>query len=111
MNQGYFSKKAKDFMKEIVSLMNDIAEQERIINESKKETEKLVKDQERYRKNMEILNVNNPKESEKRAEYLERLTKIEGRLENLEQIIRDATDKQRTIRQELSQKIQTFTEE
>ena len=98
-------------MKEVMSLMNNIAEQERIINESRKETEKLVKDQERYRRNMEILHVNNPKESEKRAEYLERLTKIEGKLETLDQTIRESTEKQRNIRQELNQMIQGFTEE
>ncbi|MFH1231995.1 MAG: hypothetical protein V1709_10920 [Planctomycetota bacterium] len=111
ISQGYFSKKVKDFMKEVMSLMNNIAEQERIINESRKETEKLVKDQERYRENMKILNVNNPKESEKRAEYLERLTKIEGKLETLDQTIRETTEKQRSVRQELNQKIQGFTEE
>ncbi|MFH0888519.1 MAG: hypothetical protein V1871_04855 [Planctomycetota bacterium] len=111
MSQGYFSAKAKDFMKEVMSLMNNIAEQERIINESRKETEKLVKDQERYRENMKILNVNNPRESEKRAEYLERLTRIEEKLETLDQSIREATEKQRRIRQELNQMIQGFTGE
>jgi len=111
INQRYFSRKVKEFMQEIVALMNNMAEQERIINQSSEESEKLIKDQERYRKNMEILNVNNPKESAKRAEYLERLTKIEEKLEKLDQTANEATEKQESIRQELDRKIQSFTEE
>ncbi|MDI6788086.1 MAG: hypothetical protein QME51_06925, partial [Planctomycetota bacterium] len=111
LTQGYLSAKAKGFLKEIVSYMEKIAEEERIISEARKETDKLVKDQERFRRNMEILNVHNPRESEKRAEYLERLTKIEDRLEKLDATSKEATERQRNIRAELSQKIQGFSEE
>jgi hypothetical protein len=68
-------------------------------------------DQDRYRKNMEILNVNNPKESEKRAEYLERLSNGERRFEALEQVIKTALEKERQIRNEIAAKIQRFSEE
>lgn len=111
LEQSYLSSKAKDLLKGVVGYMNSIAEQERQIQDAKKEMEKLVNDQERYRKNMQILNTNNPKESEKRAEYLERLTKIEERLEKLDNAIRETTEKQRLIRVELNQKVQAFTEE
>jgi hypothetical protein len=111
LTQDYLSKKSKVFLEEIMRCMNEIAEQERIITEAGKESEKLARDQDRYRKNMGILHPNNPRESEKRAEYLERLTNIETRLENLDQAIREATDKQRKIRDELNQKIRGFTEE
>ena len=98
-------------MTEITKLMNDISEQERIVNESKQEMDKLAKDQERYRENMKILNVNNPKESEKRSEYLERLTGVEKRMETLEQNIREANEKTRQIQFQITQKIQSYTEE
>ncbi|MBI5778611.1 MAG: DUF4139 domain-containing protein [Planctomycetes bacterium] len=111
LEQGYLSGKAKGLLKDVVGYMNSIAEYERVIQEARKESEKLVNDQERYRKNMQILNTNNPKESEKRAEYLERLTKIEERLEKLDNTIRETSEKQRIIRAELNQKVQGFTEE
>ena len=111
LEQSYLSKKAKELLKDVVGYMNSVAEQERMIQEARNETEKLVKDQARYRQNMQILNTNNPKESEKRAEYLERLTKIEERLEELDNTIRETGEKQRLIRVELNQKVQGFTEE
>ncbi|MEW6026886.1 MAG: hypothetical protein AB1599_06305 [Planctomycetota bacterium] len=111
LEQGYLSGKAKGLLKDVVGYMNSIAEYERVIQEAKKESEKLVNDQERYRKNMQILNTNNPKESEKRAEYLERLTRIEERLEKLDNTIRETSEKQRQIKSELNQKVQAFTEE
>lgn len=111
LEQGYLSNKAKGLLKDVVGYMNNIAEYERVIQDAKKESEKLVNDQERYRKNMQILNTNNPKESEKRAEYLERLTRIEERLEKLDNTVRETTEKQRIIRTELNQKVQAFTEE
>ena len=107
----YNPAKAKELLKDVVGYMNTIAEQERLLGEMRTETEKLVRDQGRYRQNMQILNTNNPKESEKRAEYLERLTKIEERLEKLDNNIRETTEKQRFIRNELNQKVQAFTEE
>ena len=111
LEQPYLSAKAKELLKDVVGYMNTIAEQERLLGEMRTETEKLVRDQGRYRQNMQILNTNNPKESEKRAEYLERLTKIEERLEKLDNNIRETTEKQRFIRNELNQKVQAFTEE
>jgi len=111
LEQGYLSSKAKGILKDVVGYMNNIAEYERVIQDAKTETEKLVRDQGRYRENMKILNTNNTKESEKRAEYLERLTKIEERLEKLDNTIRETTEKQRLIRAELNQKVQAFTEE
>jgi len=111
LSQVYLTKDAKNFLKDVIALMGSVSEQDRVISEARKEMEKLYKDQERYRENMKILNVNNPKESEKRAEYLERLSKIETRLEVLDQTVREATDKQRQIRNDLNQKIQGFTEE
>ena len=111
LEQSYLSGKVKGLLKDVVGFMNAIAEQERVIQDAKNETEKLVKDQARYRQNMQILNTNNPKESEKRAEYLERLTKIEERLEKLDNMIRETTEKQRLIQAELNQKVQGFTEE
>ncbi|MFH0888747.1 MAG: hypothetical protein V1871_06015 [Planctomycetota bacterium] len=111
LKEPYFSKATKDFMTEITKLMNDISEQERIVNEAKQEMDKLAKDQERYRENMKILNVNNPKESEKRSEYLERLTGVEKRMETLEQNIRAALEKTRQIQSQITLKIQSYTEE
>ncbi|MFH1230140.1 MAG: hypothetical protein V1709_01445, partial [Planctomycetota bacterium] len=111
LKEPYLSKTTKQFLTELTKLMNDISEQERVVNESKLEMEKLAKDQERYRENMKILNVNNPKESEKRAEYLERLTGVEKRMETLEQNIREANEKTRQIRSQIAQKIQSYTEE
>jgi hypothetical protein len=111
LEQGYLSAKAKAILKDVVGYMNTIAEQERLLAEMRTETEKLVRDQGRYRQNMQILNTNNAKESERRAEYLERLTKIEERLEKLDNSIRETTEKQRLTRVELNQKVQGFTEE
>jgi hypothetical protein len=111
LSQKYLSGKAKDLLKDVVGYMNSISEFERVIQEARNETDKLVRDQERYRKNMQILNTNNPKESEKRAEYLERLTGIEERLEKLETAIRETVEKQRAVRHELNQRVQSFTEE
>jgi chaperonin cofactor prefoldin len=111
LKEPYLTKTMKDFLGELIKLMADINEQQRIVNEAKQEMEKLAKDQERYRENMKILNVNNPKESEKRSEYLERLTAVEKRMETLEQNTREANDKIRQILSQLAQKIQSYIEE
>lgn len=111
LNEPYLTESMKAFLSELQGLMDEISEQQRVATEAKQETEKLIRDQERYRKNMEILNPNNPKESEKRAEYLERLTNWESRFDALEQIIKKAGEKEREIRNQVMQKIKSFSEE
>ncbi|MFH1227106.1 MAG: hypothetical protein V1701_04270 [Planctomycetota bacterium] len=111
LKEPYLTKTMKDFLGALQKLMDDVTEQQRIVNDAKQEMEKLVRDQERFRKNMEILNVNNPKESESRTKYLERLQDVETRMETLEQVIKEANAKALQIRADLKQKIQGFTEE
>jgi len=111
LKEPYLTATMKEFLSGLQKLMDEISEQQRVTSEAKQETDKLVRDQDRYRKNMEILNVNNTKESEKRAEYLERLSNGEKRFEALEQVIKEAGEKERQIRAQLALKIESFIEE
>ena len=111
LKEACLTKTMKEFLNELQKLTDEISEQQRVAREAKQETDKLAQDQERYRRNMEILNVNNPKESEKRAEYLERLSNGEKRFEDLERIIKESGEKERQIRSQLASKIESFKEE
>ena len=50
-------------------------------------------------------------QGKRKVAEMERLTKIEERLEKLDNTIRETTEKQRIVRAELNQKVQGFTEE
>ncbi|MFA5793740.1 MAG: DUF4139 domain-containing protein [Candidatus Brocadiia bacterium] len=111
IGQNYLSKKMKEFLGEIKVLMEAISKQNNIFNEANQESQRLNEDQSRYRNNMNSLNINDPKEREVRASYVEKLQQVESKITDLRSLMLDSQNQRKGLEVQLAKKIQEFTEE
>ncbi|MFH1227827.1 MAG: DUF4139 domain-containing protein [Planctomycetota bacterium] len=111
ITQPYLNKRMKEFLGEVKGLLEAVATQQRVYNEANQEFQRLTEDQKRYRDNMGSLNSNNPKESEIRESYVDKLQNGENRILGLRQQMLDSNSEITKLRAQLSKKIQEFSEE
>jgi hypothetical protein len=108
--EPYISKETKAFLSEILTIMQEKTSVARQITEANADIAKLETDQERCRKNLQVLK-DVPEEREIRKGYLERLTKADKRIDELTENIADLRERDKTLDQDLVKKIQEYKEE
>lgn len=72
---------------------NIIAENNKVTKNVQQEIEKLIKEEERYRENIKILDVNDEGEKKKRSEFIEKIVEIEQQIDNLKKTMNEGPKK------------------
>jgi hypothetical protein len=108
--EPHISKETKAFLSEILTIMEERTSIARQILEKKADIEKQEADQERCRRNLEVLK-DTPEERDIRKGYLDRLTKADKRIDELTEIITDLREKEKLNEEKLIKKIQEYKEE
>lgn len=110
LSQSPLSSSAKKFLEELTVLMGQVSEQKRVYSEYQTELDRLSREQNEYRQNLNVLNINNPKERELREKWVDKLDKAVERVDTLKSLMKETLDKQNTLQQELGKKIQGFND-
>jgi hypothetical protein len=110
LSQSPLSSGAKKFLEELAVLMGQVSEQKRIYSEYQVELDRLSREQNEYRQNLNVLNINNPKERELREKWVDKLDKAVERVDTLKSLMKETLDKQNALQQELVKKIQSFND-
>ncbi|MFH0775214.1 MAG: hypothetical protein V2A53_06990 [bacterium] len=105
------SEEAKRLLSELEGLMEQIAQQKQVYNETNAEYERLLRQQNEYRQNLQVLKIDNVKERAIREKWVEKLDKNVEQTEELKGIMKKAQEKQNQLQNELIGKIQGFNEE
>jgi hypothetical protein len=108
--EPYISQKTKAFLRDILVIMQERADVARQISEANTDIAKLAEDQERCRKNLEVLK-DTPEEREMRQKYLKRLTSADERIDELRGAITELREKEKSVEEDLINKIRGYSEE
>jgi len=109
--QPYLSAGAKAFLKEVGDLMAQKSTLQRQINEWTQQTQRLIAEQDRLRKNMDTLRMATPNEQALRAKSVAALDANETQLTDLRTKLDDAGGKLRLLDESLAKKIREYKEE
>lgn len=107
--QPYLSEQAKQILAQVVELMERRAELDRRLADARAERQRLVRDQETIRKNVQILR-DSPEERRLREQLVQRITKAMARMDELDASIAKTTEERTALDARIRETLARFEE-
>lgn len=109
LQQPYLSDQAKQILGQVVELMERRAELDRRLADARAERQRLVRDQETIRKNIEILR-DSPEERRLRDQLVQRITRAMTRMDELDAAIAKTTQERAALDARIRETLARFEE-
>jgi hypothetical protein len=109
LEQPYLTAAARAFLTKVIAIMDEKTVLDRRLAEAQQERNRQAQDQQRTRENLNVLR-DSPKERTLREQYLDKLTKIDERLSELERQTTEDQKKREEVQQRLQREVAAFRE-